>query len=474
MNLPDHLFTDPDGDDLNFYSSGWIDSNSLNLATTVKLIENTLTLYLYVKKFNIGKWQISIVAEDPLRQNTEAFANVEVLKCASKDCTLCQGPLQVDWSSWVEGYLLELKTGTCLEIYGYQSFVLNSYFRILGFVTSLIILIPILLYRIYGEITLYPILFIQIVIALIFSNNSASVNIKDYFEWLQIYKLDFGFMNYVFQFTKTQFWIHQDNRNFIDIQMYWNGFVISFINTLLIISILFLIKVILNFTVKKYKNYKLLDYLNSAFLVLFSKPFLWWSFHNMLFIFPVSWLFLDLMHSSESMINATISFIVLVLIMIWILSSKLNWFYYVPSMINDKNSIKIYTYFHILRSISVICLFCLNSKTQNLISIITFWWTQLSIVIYQIIIVASRNNKINLVKIVLEGSILIWIPFYKTSANFSSRGSEMLKINVDTQLWTLISLSVLISTVIILWPDKNVVQIWCKNRLKKIQNNPIK
>ena len=130
------------------------------------------------------------------------------------------GSLQSNWQQWILGYKLDENTGAWLEIFEYQSPIIDSHFNILGFTTFLIILVPILLSWFYGKITLYPIMYIQIVIILLFSNSKESRNIQDYFEWMQIYKLDFRFLNNIFYIQNSEIWSITDSEKLKAIQLY--------------------------------------------------------------------------------------------------------------------------------------------------------------------------------------------------------------------------------------------------------------
>ena len=130
------------------------------------------------------------------------------------------GNLQSNWQQWISGYKLDDNTGAWLEIFEYQSIILDSHFNILGFTTFLFILFPILLSWFYGKITLYPIMYIQIVIILLFSNSKASRDVQDYFEWMQIYKLDFRFLNNIFYIQNNEIWYITDSENLKAIHLY--------------------------------------------------------------------------------------------------------------------------------------------------------------------------------------------------------------------------------------------------------------
>ena len=156
--LPDHLFTDIDGDPLNYTSTSWIESNSIFLGTTIQNISDSSKLYLFIKAFKTKNCQISIIATDPDNQSWIAYVDVKILNWASKDWSMWDGPLQIDCLKWIDGYALDYQTGSWLEKFKYQSFYFNSFYKILGFITFLMILVPIFLSKFYGKITLYPIL----------------------------------------------------------------------------------------------------------------------------------------------------------------------------------------------------------------------------------------------------------------------------------------------------------------------------
>ena len=130
------------------------------------------------------------------------------------------GNLQSNWQEWISGYKLDEKTRAWLEIFEDQLIIFGDQFNILGFTTFLLILVPILLSWFYGKITLYPIMYIQIVIILLFSDSKTSRNIQDYFEWMQIYKLDFRFLNNIFSIQNNDIWSITDSEKLKAIHLY--------------------------------------------------------------------------------------------------------------------------------------------------------------------------------------------------------------------------------------------------------------
>ena len=63
-------------------------------------------------------------------------------------------------------------------------------------------------------------MYIQIVIILLFSNPKASRDIRDYFEWMQIYKLDFRFLNNIFNIQNNEIWYITDSEKLKAIHLY--------------------------------------------------------------------------------------------------------------------------------------------------------------------------------------------------------------------------------------------------------------
>ena len=282
VQLPDNLFIDPDGDILKYSSTGWIENSLLKLVTDIRSDSNINTLYLFVKKFSSGKCQIAITATDPSDQSNTILVNVEVLNWTSKDCVLWDGNLQINCQKWTFGYELETTSGAWLQIMQYQTFYFDSLYYILGIITFIAILFPICLILLYGKITLLPIMYIQIITAIVFSNDEVSQNIKNYFEWLQIYKLDFGFLNNLFRINYSPLWILSNYSQFSLVRMYWSGLTINFIYLIIFISILLVAKYIMKIYSDHFKEYWTVKVITSALIIVCNILFIptckWWRF----------------------------------------------------------------------------------------------------------------------------------------------------------------------------------------------------
>ena len=84
VELPNDLFTDPDGDKLDYSSTNCIQPNSLNIATTISF-KGVNNLFVLAKTSIVGKCQISIIATDPYGSWGLIFVNVTIDSWASKD-----------------------------------------------------------------------------------------------------------------------------------------------------------------------------------------------------------------------------------------------------------------------------------------------------------------------------------------------------------------------------------------------------
>ena len=299
VQLPDNLFIDPDGDQLKYSSTGWVENSLLKLETGIRSDSKINTLYLFVKKFSTGKCQIAITATDPSDQSNTILVNVSVLNWTSKFCVLWDGNLQINCQKWTYGYELETTSGAWLQIMQYQTFYFDSYYHILGIITFIAILFPICLSLLYGKIVLLPIMYIQIITAIVFSSDEVSQNIKNYFEWLQIYKLDFGFLNNLFGVNYSSLWKLSNYSQFSLVHMYWGGLAINFIYLIIFISVLLAAKYILTVYSDHIKEYWIAKVITSAFILLFDSHFMWWWFHCIAFIYPTSLICFDFTNATE-------------------------------------------------------------------------------------------------------------------------------------------------------------------------------
>ena len=242
------------------------------------------------------------------------------------------------------------------------------------------ILAPILLSRYYGKITLYPILHFQIIIVLLLSNASVSKNVQNYFEWLQIYKLDFEFCNYLFRIHETNFWSQVESENLKEMRFNWNGFVISYIYLILSILILIILRFVINRLFQKLDSF-LLNTLHNLLTQIFSRSSIWWCFQNLFFIFPLWFIFLDIANIYDLFYNAFVSFILIIALIFAIIYTKfecISFIFVTSDVIFNK---AIYGYIYYIRIISIICIVWMHSLSESFILKICFWCSQLALTI---------------------------------------------------------------------------------------------
>ena len=463
--LPQNLFIDVDGDKLNYTSSGWIDSHTLNIISGIRSDSDISTLYVFIKQFKIGSWNITITATDPKDQTNTILVEVEILNCASKDCILWNGALQINWLKCIDGYLLETKSGAWLEQIQYESFNLYSYFRFFGFATFLAILIPIFWFKYYGRIVLNPILYAQIFIAVVYVEGSVSMSMKSYFEWLQVFKLDFGFANLIARLNITMLWTPSKNVILKEIGMHWNGFVTNYIYLILVLILLFIIKRTLDYYSKALESIKITNYIRLALSQIFSSKLEWWWFHNILFIFPISWIAIDIINVKYYPINSFISIVALALIIIIIFMTKFEWTSISLFVFDNRLQSSIFLYLHIARNILIVLIFWIESNSTNILPKIAFWWVQLSNTIWIIILLRYTITKQLIICTIFELSIWVWIPFYLFQHNLERKNYKNAENSTDSTFCLLIFTTFTIWMIIILWPDTNFLKAWCKKKL---------
>ena len=466
--LPDHLFTDIDGDDLSYISTNWIESNSIYLGTTIQNVSDSSKLYLFIKAFKTKNCQISIIATDPEGQSWSAYVDVKILNCASKDWSMWDGPLQIDCLKWIEGYVLDDLTGSWLEKFKYQSFYFNSFYKVLGFSTFLMILIPIFASKIYGKITLYPILFIQIIIAVMNSNGVVSSNIRDYLEWLQIYKLDFGFLNIILKLNQTWLCTSSNSENLNGIQMYWEGFVINFTYFLAIWFALLILKVIIMLMLQKCSN-EIIHYWYIKLSMLFSREFVLWWIPNILFVFPSSLILIDILQTKRHTINSLLSIFVLILIAVYIALTRFDIISIMNISSNESEISWVHPYFFILRNIWVVFLFWFEHQTENNIWILLFFIFQLTITVYTIILLSHFSNKKIIISTIFEISIIMITSYYKIQISIYKSVSQQFNGNIESAICMFTSGSIAFSTVVIIWPNIKAIKMFWKLKLENDQ-----
>ena len=107
--------------------------------------------------------------------------------------------------------------------------------------------------------------------------------------------------------------------------------------------------------------------ITSSLISLFDRQFMWWWFHNIVFIYPVCLIFFDISKcKGAANANAFISIIVVILVIfaifryrIW-MSVRINLFLHSSARYSS-----VYTYLRILRNIWVVWLFWISPSSNK-------------------------------------------------------------------------------------------------------------
>ena len=186
-------------------------------------------------------------------------------------------------------------------------------------------------------------------------------------------------------------WTNSDSENLNSIQIYCDGFAINFINLLMIIFSFLSLKIIMFLILHKWPN-TFIDYIyqSRSFKLssLFFRSFVLWLIPNILFIFPCSFIFLDIMQAKNHTLNSIISIFVLLFISAYIIFTRFEILSIVNISTNKEEVNWGYSYLLILRNISVICLFWLETQNGYIIWKVIFYTFQLWIWVYTTILLS--------------------------------------------------------------------------------------
>ena len=182
-------------------------------------------------------------------------------------------------------------------------------------------------------------------------------------------------------------WTNSDSENLNSIQIYCDGFAINFINLLMIIFSFLSLKVIMFLILRKWPN-TFIDYIYQKLSNLFSRSFVLWWIPNILFIFPCSFIFLDIMQTKNHTLNSIISIFVLLFTSAYIIFTRFEILSIVNISTNKEEVNWAYSYLLILRNISVIWLFWLETQNGYIIWKVIFYTFQLWIWVYTTILLS--------------------------------------------------------------------------------------
>ena len=185
----------------------FISSQNFSLEYNVSIISCTLktklyvnitksekynSYYLYALSYDAKSCEISITATDSDNQPAEIIVQVNAFNWASKDWVEWTSQYQADWVKWKDNYKLGSDEAWYRNI-SYFPNSINNLFDIWGLITMIWLLISTVLSFAIGLKSLYSIEFAHTII--IFVASSSNRNLIKLVSWVQIFKLDFGFLD---------------------------------------------------------------------------------------------------------------------------------------------------------------------------------------------------------------------------------------------------------------------------------------
>ena len=138
---------------------------------------------------------ITLMATDSNNQSAETIVEVDALNWASKDCTQWKSEYQADWVKCRTNYVLG-SAGVCLWNTVYFSDSLDNLFDIWGLAILIWLTINWVLIILIEIRSLSSVEFAHTIIIFVVSSSSQNKNLMRLITWMQIFKLDFGFIDY--------------------------------------------------------------------------------------------------------------------------------------------------------------------------------------------------------------------------------------------------------------------------------------
>ena len=243
FSIPTDLFVSP------YPQSLKINANVLNCSEYAPIIskivssDNAINSFLYVNSNTTMSWNCSISATDSSNQTIETTFYLDVQSWMSRNWLKWTNSLSSSWTEWMDDYLLTNSGEWILSSkYFKQPFI--DIFNLSGFIILIILFLGILLSFIIGIQMLQSLEFAQTLIIFIYSSSSYNANIVNFGSWLQISKLDLGFL-YTTETTNLLNW-HADSR-IAEIQYYCQSFCLNYIFVILSIFIVALLLRLINY-----------------------------------------------------------------------------------------------------------------------------------------------------------------------------------------------------------------------------------
>ena len=363
-----------------YKTSNWIDENHIKIATRTFEDYKSGTHYLFVKVYGDVGCQISIYNQNSNWQTSEIKVDITVLKWASKDCFECSGPYESDWITWNSGFIIS-NDGSWVRDVGYLPIINVKLYWIWGLFAMIVTFIHVFLTIRYGKFMLKPIINIQSLMMLVLSSNCVNEDWKEYFSWIQFFKLDLGIIN-SYSIKKIIQWTTSSGK-YANVELYCQEAIINYSFPIILIVIALFWKWIL-----KYQNkFRIL----SIFWCLkMSWETMLWTLSMMILPFFSISMYYDLATIQNHYASSFFSILILIIIVIYWVLNKM-WFFK-PGLIQkiDPFNSLTYIYLNLLSRVSLVMLFLFDSNMGMNILLVVIIVNHWSIVLVLII----QNNRL--------------------------------------------------------------------------------
>ena len=163
------------------------------VATRIDSIPDEGGNILYIKAFEVGKWQISIYTSNTYCQSSEVLVEINVAKWASSLWLKCQGPYESDWLECINGFVLG-DNNSCLPQSNFLPTSQSKFYWICGLLLMISLIFSIILSLKFGKFMLEPVVHVQTL--MIFSAiGNFNEGWREYLSWVMFIKFDFAFLN---------------------------------------------------------------------------------------------------------------------------------------------------------------------------------------------------------------------------------------------------------------------------------------
>ena len=231
--IPDDLFISSQNSSLEYNVSIISCTLKTKLYVNITKSDKYNSYYLYDLSYDAKICKISITAADSDNQSAEIIVQVNAFNWASKDWVEWTSQYQADWVKWKDNYKLG-SDGAWYRSITYFPNSANNLFDIWGLITMIWLFISIVLSFAIGLKSLYSIEFAHTVI--IFVASSSNYNLIKLVSWIQIFKLDFGFLGILH--VRDLLSCKTESDMISEINFYWQSTLINYLYLFLILIVI--------------------------------------------------------------------------------------------------------------------------------------------------------------------------------------------------------------------------------------------